>query len=104
MQPLSASELLRVWEEGQGEPPYRQALLLLAAACPEESPEEILSLSIGSRDSRLLTLREWTFGAGIDEPHRLPGLRRAAGIQLERVRHPRIHSRGEEPGVTPRTR
>jgi hypothetical protein len=62
MQPLSASELLRVWEEGQGEPPYRQALLLLAAACPGESPEAILSLSIGSRDSRLLTLREWTFG------------------------------------------
>ena len=62
MQPLSAYELLRVWEEGQGEPPYRQALLLLAAACPGESPEEILGLSIGSRDSRLLTLREWTFG------------------------------------------
>lgn len=62
MRPLSASDMLKVWEGGQGEPPYRQAFLLLVAACPEETPEEILSLSIGSRDARLLTLREWTFG------------------------------------------
>jgi hypothetical protein len=79
MQPLSASELLRIWEEGQGEPPYRQALLLLAAACPEESPEEILGLSIGSRDSRLLTLREWTFGPELTSLTACP----ACGVKLE---------------------
>jgi T4 bacteriophage base plate protein len=62
MRPLSASELLRVWEQGHGKPSYRKAMLILAAACSEESTEELAELSIGSRDSRLLTLRELTFG------------------------------------------
>ena len=65
MRPLSAYELLKVWEEGQVGPSYRQAFLLLVAACTEETPEEILKLSIGSRDARLLTLREWTFGPAL---------------------------------------
>ena len=43
-------------------PPYRQAVLLLVAACADETPEKILNLDIGSRDSRLLALRKWTFG------------------------------------------
>lgn len=63
MRPLSAIELLKVWEEGQGGLPYQQAVLLLSEACRDETLEEIRSLSIGRRDSRLLTLREWTFGA-----------------------------------------
>jgi hypothetical protein len=62
MRALSTSELLRAWEQGHGEPSYRRALLLLTAACPEQSPGELAKLSIGSRDARLMTLREWTFG------------------------------------------
>ena len=31
MRALSASELLDLWEQGQGEPPARRALVLLAA-------------------------------------------------------------------------
>ncbi len=62
MRALSASELIRVWEQGHGEPSYRRALLLMAAACPGQSPDELAKLSIGRRDARLLTLREWTFG------------------------------------------
>ncbi len=45
------------------EPPARRALALLAAACPDHSPDEVATLSIGERDWRLLTLREWMFGA-----------------------------------------
>jgi hypothetical protein len=62
MRALSARELLEVWEQGQGRPLHHRALLLLAAACPDESSEALARLSIGSRDARLLTLREWTFG------------------------------------------
>ena len=62
MHPLSVTELLRVWEEGHTMPPYRQAVLLLVAACADETPEKILNLSIGSHNCRLLALREWTFG------------------------------------------
>lgn len=36
--------------------------MLLAAACPETSTEDLKKLSIGRRDARLLQLREWTFG------------------------------------------
>lgn len=62
MRVLSASELIRVWEQGHDEPHYRRALLLLAAACPEQSPDELAKLVIGRRDARLLMLRELIFG------------------------------------------
>jgi uncharacterized protein (UPF0212 family) len=62
MRPLSAQELLDAWERGLAEPPVRRALLLLAAACPGADPEDLARESVGRRDARLLTLREWTFG------------------------------------------
>lgn len=37
--------------------------MLLTAACPDETMEMLANLSIGMRDSRLLTLREWSFGS-----------------------------------------
>ncbi len=62
MRPITASELLWVWERGRSQPSHRQALLLLAAACPETKPEDLAGLSIGRRDAQLLTLRERLFG------------------------------------------
>ena len=62
MRTLTASELLTVWEEGAFRLPVEQALLLLAAACSDMSPEALARLSIGQRDARLLTLRAWLFG------------------------------------------
>jgi uncharacterized protein (UPF0212 family) len=62
MRPLTAQELLNAWERGRGEPPVQRALLLLAPACPETSPEALARESVGRRDARLLTLREHTFG------------------------------------------
>jgi hypothetical protein len=35
-------------------------------ACPETSPEKLTQLSIGQRDTLLLTLREWTFGSDLN--------------------------------------
>lgn len=62
MHALSASQLLGVWERALERPHAERALALLAPACPELSPEELARLSVGRRDSLLLTLREWTFG------------------------------------------
>ncbi|MEN6428236.1 MAG: phage baseplate protein [Phycisphaerales bacterium] len=62
MRALTAIELLGVWEQGTSQLPVRRGLLLLAAACPESSMDQLCHLSIGQRDKRLLTLREWTFG------------------------------------------
>ncbi len=63
MRPLTAIELLTVWEQGLTASHPQRALLLLAAACPESSVEPLLQLSIGQRDGQLITLREWLFGS-----------------------------------------
>jgi hypothetical protein len=62
MHALSAPELLEAWERGLGQPLLQRALTLLAAACSETPWEMLERLSLGHRDARLLTLREWTFG------------------------------------------
>jgi hypothetical protein len=62
MHALSASQLLSVWERAEGRTHAERALALLAPACPELGPEGLARLSVGRRDSLLLTLREWTFG------------------------------------------
>lgn len=63
MRALSAPELLSVWEQGLAQPPVQRALTLLASACPETSPKQLAELSVGQRDTLLLTLREWMFGS-----------------------------------------
>jgi len=62
MRALSSAELLNVWERGLAASPTQRALTLLASACPDTPPDTLAELSIGQRDARLLTLREWTFG------------------------------------------
>src|SRR4051812_13543326 len=64
MRALSTRELLDVWERGLARNDERWALLLLEAACPESTSEELERLSVGERDARLLSLREWAFGGG----------------------------------------
>jgi hypothetical protein len=66
MRALSASEQLRVWEHGRRQTLARRSLSLLAAASPELSPDELAQFSVGQRDARLLTLREWMFGSRIE--------------------------------------
>ncbi|MCA1553596.1 MAG: phage baseplate protein [Chloroflexi bacterium] len=63
MRALSAAELLNVWEHALALHPVERALSLLAAASPEQSWDALAALSIGERNARLLTLREWTFGS-----------------------------------------
>jgi len=63
MRPLSTAELLQVWEQGLREPAARRSLALLTSACEDIPSEAIATLSVGDRDSRLLKLREWTFGS-----------------------------------------
>lgn len=62
MRALSAAALLDVWDQGMGVPQARRALSLLSAAEPGTQPADLAELPVGERDSRLLTLREWTFG------------------------------------------
>lgn len=72
MRPPSAADLLAAWERGSHQRPFEQALTLLAAACPEETPDVLAGLTIGQRDSRLLTLRAWMFGERMASLARCP--------------------------------
>lgn len=73
MHVLTAWELLTVWERGRLLSPLHQALSLLQAACPEESFEQLAQLTVGQRDARLLTLREWVFGSELVSRADCPG-------------------------------
>jgi hypothetical protein len=79
MRPLAASELLNTWERGLAQHPVRRALLLLEAACPEQSAAELGRLSLAERDARLLELRQMIFGPQMDSLAACP----ACGARLE---------------------
>ena len=66
MRPLAASDILKVWEQGEEQTAIDRALTLLAVACPELNHAELAALSIGQRDARLFELRELTFGPRLD--------------------------------------
>jgi hypothetical protein len=79
MRALSAQELIAAWERAAGRPSTHRALILLGAACPDDSPEELARLPIGERDTRLLELRESTFGPELNSFSSCP----ACGEKLE---------------------
>jgi hypothetical protein len=62
MAPLSAQDILRVWEAGVAQSPADRALAILAAASPGVPGEALAALPVGRRDARLLEIREETFG------------------------------------------
>lgn len=72
-QSLSSSELLNIWEKGQGEAPLQRALMLLAAFCKKDTPQDLARLPIGERDTLLLSLREQIFGPNFSGLATCPG-------------------------------
>ena len=62
MRGLSAADVVAVWERGQERHPVDRALLLLGAALPARSRDELAALSVGQRDGLLLLARERTLG------------------------------------------
>lgn len=62
MEALSTPALLDAWERGLGRSLSQRALTLLTAASPDVSGDQLARLPIGQRDTRLLRLRELTFG------------------------------------------
>src|SRR6266576_1676144 len=66
MRPLAASDILKVWEQGEEQPPIDRALTMLAVACPELNHPELGALSISQRDARRFELRELTYGPRLD--------------------------------------
>src|SRR5215471_5329357 len=62
MRGLSASQLLRAWENGLGRSAAGRALALLAESSPGMPEESLARLSLGQRDALLMEARAATFG------------------------------------------
>lgn len=63
--PLSAAELLAIWEENWQRPPLWQGLALLMAANPEQEWDALLAMPMGLFNAHLLTLHYWHFGPAL---------------------------------------
>ena len=89
----SASELLEVWERGQGASSVARALLLLAAAEPTASADDLAGLSIGARDARLLRLRARLFGTTLECVASCPACNELLELNLSTQELLRAHTR-----------
>jgi hypothetical protein len=63
---LTDHDVLNLRESGQHRSSVERALLILTAAYPDMSWQQLAALSVGERDARLLTIRERTFGTALD--------------------------------------
>jgi hypothetical protein len=66
MRPLSATQLLALWDAGQNRHPIDRALLALALAMPEEAPDGLADRPVGWREVNLLALRNASFGSALE--------------------------------------
>jgi uncharacterized protein (UPF0212 family) len=62
MEPLSASDLLDIWDACQGLRHVQIGLMLLASARPDLTLKELEELKVGRRDQLLIQFREQIFG------------------------------------------
>ncbi len=63
---LTATDLLKVWEEGAGRSPVERSLLAFALARPTATAEDLLDAGIGERDRSLINLRCALFGTAAE--------------------------------------
>ena len=105
MRPLSATDLLDLWEQGLDRFPVEQGLLLLRSAHPEMPVAELLRLPIGARDAELMRLREKTFGASVTALAHCPncGEQVEIGFSLQDLDSTRAVS-SELPAIPPDTK
>jgi len=80
---LTGQGILDVWERAQGRGPTAAALVLLAAATPGVSWEDLGALPVGERDRRLLALREQTLGPCLEAFARCPACSEALDLALD---------------------
>lgn len=74
-----AAQLLEVWGNGLGQDSVRRALVLLAAAVPDVSPDALADWPLGRRDTELLAFRASLFGPGLEAIAQCPG----CGMEVE---------------------
>jgi hypothetical protein len=79
MRPLTADDLIRLWESGDRQDSVERAVHVLAAAFPEKRREELWRLSLGQRNAHLLGVCERLLGSELNAFSECPN----CGAQLE---------------------
>ena len=79
VQPLTARNMLRVWEWGQSRHTLDRSLALLALALPDRGWEQLGQLTLGQRERHLLSLYQATFSSRLQGTTSCPG----CGQQLD---------------------
>lgn len=80
-QALNAADLLHAWERGLGMAPAQRAMnLLLTSGTPRE---QVVTMTIGQRDQRLLALREALFGPDVRAASRCPSCAEPVEISFQ---------------------
>lgn len=94
LQQLSRPQLLAIWERGRNQHPVDQALTILSFSSPDQTRSELATLSIGQRDTRLLSLREQIFGETLDCAGSCPDCNEQVDISFstQKIRTPAIMS------------
>ncbi len=72
MRPMSAQDILNIWERGQNQHHLDKALTLLSPSFPDSTKDELATLTIGQRDACLLSARKLVFGGGLNIFARCP--------------------------------
>ena len=65
MKNLVAADVLEIWERGLNQSLLHRTMIMLGAALPDLSLDDIACLSIGKRDGYLMRLREQLFGPAL---------------------------------------
>lgn len=87
MRQLSAQDVYRIIEWGHDKHPVDRAIVLLRAAAPHLSRDELVRLPLGRRDALLLKLRGGTFGDRFDFLVRCPKCATAFefGVSMQQI-------------------
>jgi hypothetical protein len=87
MRQLSSQDVYRIVEWGQDKHPVDRALVLLQAAAPGRSREDLIRLPLGRRDAILLRLRASTFGERFEFLVRCPECKTAFdfGVSMQQI-------------------
>lgn len=87
MRQLSSQDVYRIVEWGQDKHAVDRALMLLQAAAPDATREELIRLPLGRRDALLLKLRAGTFGEDFEFLVRCPSCKTAFefGVSMTQI-------------------
>ena len=83
VEPLSAEEVLQLWERAERLGPTDRALVLLARARRGRSDVDIEAMTIGQSEAALLALRDATFGGSLVALERCPDCQAFVELTVE---------------------